>query len=40
MSSSEVGGTLAIDLRCDGHVVVSENDVLGLADPFYSSNVN
>src|SRR5258707_12355179 len=31
----EVGGTLAIDLRCDGHVVVSENDVLGLRDPFF-----
>src|SRR5258708_1685488 len=31
----EVGGALAIDLRRDGHVVVSENDVLGLRDPFF-----
>src|SRR5882762_4610697 len=31
----DVGGTLAIDLRRDGHVVVSENDVLGLRDPFF-----
>src|SRR2546425_12801066 len=31
----EVGGTLTIDLRGDGHVVVSENDVLGLRDPFF-----
>src|SRR5258708_21891212 len=31
----EVGGSLAIDLGGDGHVVVSENDVLGLRDPFF-----
>src|SRR5258708_26376854 len=30
----EVGGTLTINLRHDGHVVVPENDVLGLRDPF------
>ena len=31
----EVGGALAIDLRRDGHVMASENDVLGLRDPFF-----
>jgi RHS repeat-associated protein len=31
----EVSGTLAINLWCDGHVVLSENDVLGLRDPFF-----
>src|SRR5260221_14641813 len=31
----EVSGTLAVELRRDGHVVVSENDVLGLRDPFF-----
>src|SRR5258708_10645372 len=31
----EVGGTFTIDLRRDSHVVVSENDVLGLRDPFF-----
>ena len=31
----EVGGALAIDLRRDGHVVASENDLLGLRDPFF-----
>ena len=31
----EVGGTLTIDLGHDGHVVVSENDVLCLRDPFF-----
>src|SRR5260221_3688843 len=30
----EVGGTLTINLRHDGQVVVPENDVLGLRDPF------
>src|SRR6266478_4167210 len=31
----QVGGTLAVDRRGDGHVVLSENDVLGLRDPFF-----
>ena len=31
--SSEVGGTLTINLRRNGHVVMSENDILGLRDP-------
>src|SRR5437879_8523683 len=31
----EVGGAFAIDLWCDGHVMASENDVLGLRDPFF-----
>jgi hypothetical protein len=31
----EVGGALAIDLRRDGHIMASENDVLGLRDPFF-----
>src|SRR3984893_3692053 len=33
--SSEVGGTLPINLRRNGHVVMSENDILGLRDPFF-----
>src|SRR5438046_6104237 len=31
----EVGGTLAVDRRGHGHVVLSENDVLRLRDPFF-----
>src|SRR6202795_1544915 len=31
----EVCGTLAINLRRDGYVVASENDLLGLRDPFF-----
>src|SRR6202795_633372 len=31
----EVCGALAIDLRRDGYVVASENDLLGLRDPFF-----
>jgi hypothetical protein len=31
----KIGGPLAKDLRRDGHVVASENDLLGLVDPFF-----
>jgi hypothetical protein len=31
----EVGSAFAIDLRRDGYVVASENDLLGLHDPFF-----